>query len=365
MSVVEVVDVVAVPDLGVTAPRSVFVGVFLRARAGHRRPPRGRIVASPRGSVKDRAPLVRAGLVALLLLAASGCAPAPPTGRPVAAATIAPLSDLVARVAGPDWEVRTVVPPGISAHVFEPEPSDVRRLASARIVVVVGAGYDGWIRRMAEACASTAPVHDTASSLGIGAGEPAEEHEHDHGEGRDHGHGEEDPHWWLSPALASRAVGPLAEALAGVDPSGREGYRERARELQRELAALDEEIAARLLPVKGRSFVAAHAAWSHFAGRYGLTERGAIEPVPGREPSARELRALVDGARQAGDGVLFTEPQFPAGAARAVASDAGLGLVLVDPIGGVPTRATYAETMRFNAAAFARGLSARAGRPEA
>lgn len=357
---------VAVPDLRVPAPRSVFVTVFLRARAGHRRSPRARILASRRGPVKERAgPRRFAALPALLLLAASGCAPAPPTGRPVAAATIAPLADLAARVAGPDWEVRTVVPPGISAHVFEPEPSDVRRLASARIVVVVGAGYDGWVRRMAEACASNAPVHDTALSLGIGAGEGSEPHEHEHAEGHDHGHGAEDPHWWLSPALTARAIGPLAEAFAGVDPAGREGYRARARALEAELEALDREIEARLRPVKGRSFVAAHAAWSHFAGRYGLRERGAIEPVPGREPSARELKALVDGAREAGDGVLFTEPQFPVGAARAVASDAGLGLVLVDPIGGVPTRATYAETMRFNATAFLTGLSARAGRPEA
>ena len=355
---------IAVPHLGVPAPRAVCVGVVLRAGARHRRFPRSGIVTSRRGPVKERTgrSFLAPVLSAALLLGGVGCARARETGRPVAAATIAPLSDLLARVAGPDWEVRTVVPPGISAHVFEPEPSDVRRLASARLVVPVGAGYDGWIRRMAEACASTARVHATAASLGLGVHGKAEAHDEDHDPG--HGHGADDPHWWLSPILAARAVPPLAEALAAVDPAGADGYRLRAQALSRELLALDEELAATLAPVKGRSFVAAHAAWSHFALRYGLSERGAIEPVPGREPSARELRALVDGARAAGDGVLFTEPQFPAGAARAVASDAGLGLVLVDPIGGVPGRATYVGTMRFNAAAFLRGLCAPAGRPE-
>jgi ABC-type Zn2+ transport system substrate-binding protein/surface adhesin len=53
---------------------------------------------------------------------------------------------------------------------------------------------------------------------------------------------------------------------------------------------------------------------------------------------------------------LFTEPQFPLSAARVVASDAGVRLVLADPIGGVPGRETYAELLRFDAHAFREGL---------
>ncbi len=78
--------------------------------------------------------------------------------------------------------------------------------------------------------------------------------------------------------------------------------------------------------------------------------------MPGREPSPRELKALVVEGRRGGLGRLFTEPQFPPAAARVVASEAGLALTLVDPIGGVPGRETYPALMRFNAAAFRRGL---------
>jgi ABC-type Zn uptake system ZnuABC Zn-binding protein ZnuA len=79
--------------------------------------------------------------------------------------------------------------------------------------------------------------------------------------------------------------------------------------------------------------------------------------VPGREPSPRELGALIQRARGEGLPSLFTEPQFPEAAARVVAEDAGLRVQLVDPIGGVPGRSTYIEMMRFNAAAFRKGLS--------
>lgn len=323
-----------------------------------------------------------------LSVAAAGCVPSasrPAPGPQVAVATIAPLADLVRRVAGPEWTVRSVIPPGTSPHVFEPEPSDLRKLLGAQAVFVAGAGYDDWMRKVLSACASRAPVHDVAASLGIGPGHAWAEgagHEdpnahadeahghagHDHA-GHDHdGHAHgvlgEDPHWWLSPDLAGRSLAGIAEAFAAVDPIHAEAYRSRAREAAKELAALDREISARLAPVRGKRFVSAHRAWVYFADRYGLVEAASIEPVPGREPSPRELKALVSEGRRGGLGRLFTEPQFPPAAARVVADEAGLALTLVDPIGGVPGRATYPELMRFNADAFLRGLSGAAeGRP--
>ena len=91
-------------------------------------------------------------------------------------------------------------------------------------------------------------------------------------------------------------------------------------------------------------------------------EAASIEPVPGREPSPHDLKALVEEGRRGGLGRLFTEPQFPPAAARVVAQEAQLELTLVDPIGGVPGRETYPALMRFNADAFRRGLlGARSG----
>ena len=120
-------------------------------------------------------------------------------GPSVAAATVAPLASLTATVAGPAWEVRTVIAPGVSPHVFEPAPRDVKRFAPARLLVTVGAGYDDWAGKLVAACASRAIIHDAGASVGIVAG--GEEHEGEIGR---------DPHWWLSPKLAGRALAPLA-----------------------------------------------------------------------------------------------------------------------------------------------------------
>lgn len=288
------------------------------------------------------------GFVALAALSSGRAAAA--EARPLAAATIAPLASLTALVAGEGWDVVTVVPPGISPHVFEPGPGDVKRLAKARLVVTVGAGYDTWAARLVAACAAKAEVYDAGAGIGV------------HADAAGGGHGDHDgeighdPHWWLSPRRAAAALAPLAETFARIDPAGASGYRARAAETARSLAALDAEIAATLAPLRGRAVVSTHNSWTYFLHDYGLVNGGSIEPVPGREPSPRELRALIDLVRERHIPVLFTEPQFPPSAARVVSVDAGIRLVLADPLGGVPGRETYEEILRFDARAFREGL---------
>jgi ABC-type Zn uptake system ZnuABC Zn-binding protein ZnuA len=282
-------------------------------------------------------------------LGAALAAPAVPGDRPLAAATIAPLASLASLVAGPAWDVATIVPPGVSPHVFEPGPRDVKRLARARIVVTVGAGYDAWAARLAAACASTAVLHDAGASVGVTVSTGEDAHA---GEGAV-GH---DPHWWLSPRRAAAALGPLGEGFARLDPAGADGYRARAAEAARALASLDAEVASALAPVRGRAVVSTHNSWAYLLADYGLESGGSVESVPGREPSPRELRALIDLVRARRIPALFTEPQFPPSAARVVAEDAGIRVVLADPIGGVPGRLTYAELLRFDARALLEGL---------
>jgi len=348
VAVVEVVRVVTVAHGLVAAAVAVPVGVVPMLLAAHQRIVSRREGAVNRGIIVQMQLRCMKGATLLAASLAAGAAAAEP--RPVAAATIAPLASLTAQVAGGGWDVVTVVPPGVSPHVFEPGPRDVKRLAKARLVVTVGAGYDAWAAGLVAACAARAAVYDAGASVGVRSDGPrAGEHDHDGEIGRD-------PHWWLSPRRAALALAPLAEALARLDPAGAEGYRTRAAEASASLAALDREVAATLAPVRGRAVVSTHNSWAYLLDDYGLVNGGSIEPVPGREPSPRQLRALIDLVRERSIPALFTEPQFPSSAARVVAGDAGVRLVLADPIGGVPGRETYAELLRFDARAFREGL---------
>ncbi len=347
--VVEVVGVVPVPHGLVAAALPVAVRMRSVVLAAHRRIVSRSGGAVNRGIISQMQLRCMIGITALAI-PLSGRVHAAGEVRPVAAATIAPLASLTAQVAGSGWDVVTVVPPGVSPHVFEPGPRDVKHFARARLVVTVGAGYDSWVAGLVAACAARAVVHDAGASVGVRADDARP------GPGDHDGEIGRDPHWWLAPRRAAAALAPLAEAFARIDPAGADGYRARAARAARSLAELDAEIAATLASVRGRPVVATHNSWAYFLADYGLVNGGSIEPVPGREPSPRELRALIDLVRERRIPALFTEPQFPPSAARVVADDAGVRLVLTDPVGGVPGRETYADLLRFDARAFREGL---------
>jgi ABC-type metal ion transport system, periplasmic component/surface adhesin len=280
-----------------------------------------------------------------LSAAAAACAPSAPRPAPgpqVAVATIAPLADLVQRVAGPEWTVRSVIPPGTSPHVFEPEPSDLRKLLGARAVFVAGAGYDDWMRKVLAACASRAPVHDAAKSLGIGPGHawaegagheaPAETgdahgeeaHEHTVGSREEDDHAGHDhdasgtratgtrarptgpsreggrpareglttgtptassgrPALVAFARLAARSLAGIAEAFAAVDPIHAEAYRSRAREGRRS-SPRSTGRSRRGSPRFAGRFVSAHRAWAYFADRYGSSRRPRSSPCRDGSP---------------------------------------------------------------------------------
>ena len=55
------------------------------------------------------------------------------------------LGDLVSEIGGDRVAVRTLVGPDGDAHVFQPSPQDAAVVASARMLVVNGLGFEGWI----------------------------------------------------------------------------------------------------------------------------------------------------------------------------------------------------------------------------
>jgi len=271
------------------------------------------------------------------------------------AVSIHPLALLVHEIGGDAVEVRTLLPPGASPHGFEPTPSQVRALAGAHLLVTVGAGLDAWAERQYAAVGGRARIalaeHGPLMPAGPG-------HHHEGHEDGDHGPG--DPHVWLDPVwLRDHAVPALEQALAEAAPENAVQFQAGAEALAERLTALDAELAAELAPVKGAAFVAFHGSWTYFAARYGLSQVAVVEPLPGREPSARWMAEVIRAARDSGAHAVLVEPQFSPRPARTVAAQFGGRVVTVDPMGDphTPQGAGYESLMRFNARAFRAGLA--------
>jgi ABC-type Zn uptake system ZnuABC Zn-binding protein ZnuA len=282
---------------------------------------------------RDRRRRRRAHLASLLLLALApgGCAGSG-QGRPRIAASIFPLYDITRRVAGDGLPVQLVLPAGQSEHSFDPKPRDVENLAQAQLIFAVGLGLDEWLQTLVKrAGTGTAKVFELAPLLDpilVPPGILKEEG------GPAGGTARVDPHFWMDPVRMQQAVELIVEALQRLDPEQSPRFRTRGNEVKHSLALLHEEISRRAGAWRQRRIVTYHGSLFYFASRYHLEVVAVVEPLPGREPDARDLADLLTAIRKGGAVALFSEPQLDRRPAQRIAVEANLPLYELDPLGG-------------------------------
>jgi zinc transport system substrate-binding protein len=274
-----------------------------------------------------------------------------------AVATIFPLTDIVRQIGGNRVSVTTILTSGMSEHVFEPTTAQMRQMADASLYVRVGAQMDTWGDKLL-AAAKRPPIIVTAT-YGVPLLRVAEQEMVEEKEPEAHHHGGDDPHVWLDPIIVRDHVVPaVVNALSRISPGDAAYFRSNGRRFSAELTSLDREMRNLLKPIAKRDFIALHGAWHYLAKRYGFRQIAAVEPFPGKEPSAKYIAALVTLARKNGVTTIFAEPQLSAKAARVIADELKGKVLLLDPLGGetVPGRNSYTALIRYDLTVIARGM---------
>lgn len=294
--------------------------------------------------------------------------PAVSSGKPVVVATIFPIADITARLAGDAAKVAPLLPPGASPHTFELTPVQAKLLSTAAAVVAIGPGIDGWVAGKAPA---TARLLQLLKHTELMHGYHHEHHEGEaggeHAAHADHGEhedalpeGDGDPHIWLDPVCMRDDLAPvITDLLMVLLPSQTEALQQRLVEVQADLTALDQELRDLLAPAKGAAYITAHPAWGYFDRRYGLKMAAAIEEMPGKDPSGLQFGELVRDAKAAGVKAVMAEVQQNQALAQRLATDLGVALGVLDPLGGQNIEGcdSYRALMLHNAQEFAKVLA--------
>ena len=258
-----------------------------------------------------------AGIVLL-----GGCAVAPQksTGRLRVVTTIGVLADWVRQVGGDRVEVTSLLSGNESPHTYEIRPADVKTVADARILFKVGLGVEEWLDPAIQNSGNkTLIVVDAATGLiDIVQGD-----EHDRSG---------NPHIWLDPEYAKVGIKNLVTELVKLDPKGESLYRKREAAYCVRLDSLSAAISAEFVGLRDRRLITYHDAWPYFARRFGLDIVATVEPIPGQEPSAKELARLVDLIRREHIKVITTEPQLPSALPEMLAHETGAKSVVLNPL---------------------------------
>jgi ABC-type Zn uptake system ZnuABC Zn-binding protein ZnuA len=288
-------------------------------------------------------------VLASLLLAACGGAPAVSSGglKVVASTTI--VGDVVKQVSGVLIDLSVLFPPGADPHTFEPRPQDMAAISDAKVVVINGMDLEEALKPALDANVRGMLVH---ASEGIEARAfEGEEHEGS------------DPHTWTDPNNVIIWTQNIAAALAEADPTNAATYQANADAYIASLRDLDTWIRAEIekIPAERRKLVTDHLAFGNFVDEYGLEQVGALVGSFSTDaaPSAQELAELEDKIKAQGAPAVFVGRTVNPELAEQVAQDTGTKLVFVytgslsEPGGEANT---YLKFMRYNVTAIVEAL---------
>ncbi|MCX6567650.1 MAG: zinc ABC transporter substrate-binding protein [Candidatus Aminicenantes bacterium] len=280
-------------------------------------------------------------LASTLVLAAAGYAPLAAKVRIMA--TVFPLREFAAAVAGDRGETELLLPPGAGVHTWQPRPGDIGRLAACDLLVYIGANLEPWLPGLLKALPG-GKVRALEATSGLSLLEAAADDEPGHGEGA---HGQLDPHVWLDFELDAAIVRKIADELSRIDPAGRSEFTANADRLTARLRGLDTEFRDGLAACRGRDIVlAGHGAFGYLARRYGLVQIALYGLSPDAQPRPIDLMKAVEFCRQKGVRTIFFENSVPPGLSRTLAREIG-GRVLVLHAGHNLTREEQARGVGF------------------
>ena len=269
------------------------------------------------------------------------------------------LADMVKQVGGPHVEVSSLVGPNSDAHVFDPTPADAKRLAAAKLVVVNGLGFEGWLNRLVKSSGYKGPV--LTASKGVKTIPMAKS---DHGDGHSHSHAAPDPHAWQSLLNARQYVENIRVALSAAMPAHSADFQSRTTDYLKQIDALEKSTQARIaaVPMERRRVITSHDAFGYFARQYKVT----FYPLQGlstaSEPSAADVVRIVNEIKKNKVTAIFAENISDPRVLERVAKDSGAkigGTLYADALSAPGTQAdTYLKMFELNVSTILSGIAA-------
>ncbi|WP_426571799.1 metal ABC transporter substrate-binding protein [Aquihabitans sp. McL0605] len=293
-------------------------------------------------------PLVIA-LAALAATVASCSSDSNDDGQLRVVTTVAPITSIVANIAGPAVHVTGIVPEGTNSHTFEPKPSAAKTLATADVVFLNGLDLED-------------PTEDLAKA-NVGDGVPIVKLGNDILPEKDwiydfsfpRSGGKPNPHLWTDPPMAKAYAEVVRDTLAEADPHHARTYQDNYTAFAARIDALDQamETATATVPSNDRRLLTYHDAYAYFAQHYGWTVVGAIQPSDFADPTAKEVAKLIEQIRQQEVPAIFGSEVFPSPVLAQIADETGAKYVddlRDDDLPGEPGDAehSWAGLMRFD-----------------
>ncbi|MDX8361915.1 metal ABC transporter solute-binding protein, Zn/Mn family [Cytobacillus sp. IB215316] len=265
--------------------------------------------------------------------------------------TIYPLEDFAKKIGEDYVDVKSIYPPNVDAHSFEPSAKDMVALAKSDLFIYSGVGIDAFAENaikslknesvtileagegieLLESSQNEEHLHEEVDADAEEHGHEeqntdAEEHgheeqdadaeEHGHEEQNtnaeehghedesievdedDHNHGDYDPHIWLDPLRAIELAENIKNKLSELKPEHASIFESNYIQLKENLEKLDEEFKSTIESSKTDIILVSHAAYGYWEARYGIEQIAITGLSPTQEPSLKQLQNIIEESKE-------------------------------------------------------------------
>ena len=258
------------------------------------------------------------------------------------AASIQPLGLIARELLAPvaPQGVAVIVPQSSSPHGFSLQPSDVRLVVSAPVLLWLGPDFEPYLEKALkkrpqklQSTVITAADIDGIRLLPVrevGAAGIADHHHHHHG--HHHDHGAMDPHLWWDSGNAEKIAAALTEALIGLYPQWRSKLEA---SLQSFTAGLEERrqtlLARRIESPAG--FLNYHDSLLYLESELGISSKRRIALAPEDKPSVKDMVSIVRWLTEEDISCLIVEPGVSERFLAKINPQGVLQEIEIDPLG--------------------------------
>ncbi|MDP9404700.1 MAG: metal ABC transporter substrate-binding protein [Actinomycetota bacterium] len=242
-------------------------------------------------------------------------------GRLKIATTVAPITSIVANIAGERADVEGIVPEGTNSHTFEPKPSVAELLADADVVFVNGLSLEEPTRELAETSLASAADIVELGTMTI----PESRYIYDFSFPKKDG--KPNPHLWTDPTLARRYAEIVKDELAERDPGNARYFAANYERFSAVIDELDQAMRTSFATIPQRQLLTYHDAYAYFARTYGWRVIGAIQVSDFEDPTPAEVADLIDQVKAEGVPAIFGSEVFPSPVLEQIGKEAGVKYV--------------------------------------
>lgn len=242
--------------------------------------------------------------------------------------TIEPQRYFLEQIAGENFTINTLVPPGTSPETYEPAPSVMVDMNKSKLYFMIGdLGFEKvWSKRLAENNPNI-KIIDCSQDISLIEGV---EHNHPDSHGHSHSHGGLDPHTWSSPVAVKGLAQNMLNSIIEFDPENEETYLLNYNNFIKRVDSTDSIIKELLSDIPTRSFIVFHPSLGYFAQQYNLNQHS-IE-FEGKNPSPAQIKILIDNAGNENIKTVFIQRGFDEKNAEVVAKEIGADVFEIDPL---------------------------------